>query len=60
MQNLINIEPEQKEILENSISILYTSKNNLGNFIEKEVIKYNNKFYRITATNKHLTEFSEV
>ena len=60
MQNLKNTTKEQKEILSNAESILYTCKNDLGNFIESEVIKSNGKYYRIHATNKHITEFTEV
>ena len=60
MQNLKNTTKEQKEILSNYESILYTCKNDLGNFIESEVIKNNGKYYRIQATNKHITEFTEV
>ena len=51
---------EQKEILSNAESILYTCRNNLGNFKEKAVIKSNGSFYRIQATNKYITEFTEV
>ena len=60
MQNLKRTTKEQKEILSNAESILYTCKNDLGNFIESEVIKNNGKYYRIRATNKHITEFAEV
>ena len=60
MQNLKNTTKEQKEILSNYESILYTCKNDLGNFIESEVIKSNGKYYRIQSTNKHITEFTEV
>lgn len=60
MQNLKNTTKEQKEILNNAESILYTCKNDLGNFMEKEVIKHNEKFYRVQATNKHIIEFIEV
>ena len=60
MQNLKNTTKEQKEILSNAESILYTCKNDLGNFIESEVIKSNGKYYRIQVTNKHITEFMEV
>ena len=60
MQNLKNTTKEQKEILSNAESILYTCKNDLGNFIESEVIKSRGKHYRIEATNKHITEFTEV
>ena len=60
MQNLKNTTKEQKEILSNYESILYTCKNDLGNFIESEVIKSNEKYYRIQATNKHIIEFAEV
>lgn len=60
MQNLKNTTKEQKEILSNYESILYTCKNDLGNFIELEVIKSNGKYYRIQTTNKHITEFTEV
>ena len=60
MQNLKNTTKEQKEILSNYESILYTCKNDLGNFIESEVIKSNRKYYRIKATNKHITEFEQV
>ena len=59
MQNLKNTTKEQKEILSNYESILYTCKNDLGNFIESEVIKSSGKYYRIWATNKHITEFTE-
>lgn len=51
---------EQKEILSNAESILYTCRNDLGNFVEREVVKSNGKYYRIQATNKHLVEFVEV
>ena len=60
MQNLKKVTKEQKEILSNAKSILYSCKNNLGNYIESEVIKSNGKYYRIQATNKHITEFLEV
>ena len=60
MQNLKNTTKEQKEILSNAESILYTCKNDLGNFIESEVIKSDGKDYRRQATNKHITEFTEV
>ena len=60
MQNLKNTTKEQKEILSNYESILYTCKNDLGNLIESEVIKNNGKYYRIKATNKHITEFVQV
>ena len=35
-------------------------KYNLGNFIESEVIKSSGKYYRVQATNKCITEFTEV
>ena len=60
MQNLKNTIKEQEKILSNYESILYTCKNDLGNLIESEVIKSNGKYYRIHATNKHITEFTEV
>lgn len=60
MKNLKNATTEQKEILNSAESILYTLKNELGNFTEKEVIKHNGKFYRVQATNKLITEFTEV
>lgn len=60
MQNLKRLTVEQKEIINNAISILYTCEDRLGNFNEKEVIKCNNKFYRIFAINKHIKEFTEV
>lgn len=60
MQNLKRTTKEQKGILSNAESILYTCKNDLGNFVEKEVIKSNGKYYRIQATNKQITEFTEV
>ena len=60
MQNLKNTTKEQKEILSNAESILYTCKNELGNFIESEIIKSDRKYYRLQATNKHITEFTEV
>lgn len=60
MQNLKNIPEDQKHIIENSISILYTCKNESGNFNEKEVIKHNGTFYKITAVNKKLIELIEV
>ena len=60
MQNLKRTTKEQKEILFSYESILYTCKNDLGNFIESEVIKSSGKYYRILATNKHITEFAEV
>ena len=60
MKNLKNTTKEQKEILSNAESILYTCKNDLGNFIESEVIKSNGKYYRIKANNKHMKEFTEV
>ena len=60
MKNLKNTTKEQKEILSNYESILYTCKNDLGNFMESEVIKSNGKYYRIHATNKQITEFTEV
>ena len=60
MQNLKNITRQQKKILSNYKSILYTCENNLGNFIESEVIKCNEKYYRIQAINKHIAEFTEV
>lgn len=58
MQNLRGITTDQKHIIENSTSILYTCKNKSGNLNEKEVIKHNGKFYKITAVNKKLTEFT--
>ena len=60
MQNLKNTTKEQEKILSNYESILYTCKNDLGNFMESEVIKSDGKYYRIRATNKHITEFAEV
>lgn len=60
MQNLKKLTPEQKEILSKYESILYTCENDLGNWMEKEVIKHVSKYYRIQATNKHITEFAEV
>ena len=60
MQNLKRTTKDQKEILSNAESILYTCKNDLGNFMEKEVIKSNGKYYRIQTTNKHITEFTEI
>lgn len=60
MKLLKDITAEQKEVIGNATSILYTCKNDLGNLQEKEVIKHNDKFYRIAATNKHITEFTEV
>ncbi len=57
---LKGVNKERKAILKGSSSILYTSKHYLGNFIETEVIKSNGVFYKISATNKHLTEFTEV
>ena len=60
MKNLKNTTKEQKEILSNYESILYTCKNDLGNFIESEVIKSSGKYYRVQATNKCITEFTEV
>ena len=60
MKNIKNTTKEQKKILSNAKSILYTCKNDLGNFIESEVIKSDGKYYRLRATNKHITEFAEV
>ena len=60
MQNIKNLSKEKKEILKNGESILYTCKNDLGNLREKEVIKYNGKYYRVQAVNKQITEFVEV
>ena len=60
MQNLKNTTKEQEKILSNYESILYTCKNDLGNLIESEVIKSSEKYYRIQATNKHITEFTGV
>lgn len=60
MRNIKYLKKDKKEILENSESILYTRENKLGNFIEREVIKYKGKFYRIQAINKKITEFVEV
>ena len=60
MQNIKNLSKEKKEILKNAESILYTCKNDLGNFHEKEVIKHNGKYYRVQAVNKQITEFVEV
>ena len=60
MEGLKNLKKGQKEILKNSESILYTRKIDLGNLCEKEVIKHENKFYRIQATNKKVIEFVEV
>lgn len=60
MKNLKRTTKEQKKILSNAESILYTCKNDLGNFIESEVIKSNGKYYRIQTTNKLITEFTEV
>lgn len=60
MKGLIVVTQEQKEILSNAESILYTRKNDLGNIVEREIIKSNGKYYRIQATNKYITEFVEV
>jgi len=60
MKNIKKVTSEQKKILNNAECILYTCKNDLGNFIEKEVIKYNGKYYRVQTTNKFVTEFIEV
>lgn len=60
MKNIKKLSREERTILENGESILYTCKNILGNFEEKEVLKYNGKFYRIQATNKNTVEFLEV
>lgn len=58
--NQLRITPEQREVLESGESILYTCENYLGNFKEKEVLKYNGKYYRVQACNKILTEYTEV
>ena len=47
-------------ILNDAESILYICKRYLGNLYEKEVIKYNGKYYRVQAVNKQITEFVEV
>jgi len=60
MENIKYISKDKREILERGDSILYSRKNELGNLIEKEVIKFGNKFYRVSATNKRLTEFVQV
>lgn len=60
MRNLKYLSKEKMEIVNNGESILYTCKNDLGNFQEKEVIKYQGKFYRVQAINKKVTEFVEV
>ena len=56
MKNLKNTTKEQKEILSNAESILYTCKNDLGNFIESEVIKSNGKYYLFDGNNLNLLE----
>jgi hypothetical protein len=58
--NQLRITPEQREVLESGESILYTCENYLGNFKEKEVLKYDGKYYRVQASNKILTEYTEV
>ena len=63
MQNIKNLSKEKKDILNDAESILYTCytcKRYLGNLYEKEVIKYNGKYYRVQAVNKQITEFVEV
>ena len=58
--NQLRITPEQREVLESGESILYTCENYLGNFKEKEVLKYDGKYYRVQASNKILTGYTEV
>ena len=58
--NQLRITPEQREVLESGESILYTCENYLGNFKEKEVLKYDGKYYRVQASNKIFTEYTEV
>lgn len=58
--NQMRITPEQRKVLESGESILYTCENYLGNFMEKEVIKYEGKYYRVQACNKFLSEYTEV
>ena len=60
MRNIKNLSKEKKDILNDAVSILYTCKRYLGNLYEKEVIKYNGKYYRVQAVNKQITEFVEV
>ena len=60
MQNLKNTTKEQKEILSNYESILYTCKNDLGNFIESEVIKSSGKYYIIRSMKDVEDALSEV
>lgn len=58
--NQMRITSEQREVLESGESILYTCESYLGNFIEKEVLKYDGKYYRVQACNKILSEYIEV
>ena len=60
MRNLKRATKEQKEVCTNGESILYTCKNDLGNWTESEVIKHDGKYYRVRTCNKHITEFAEV
>lgn len=60
MNNPKNATAEQQQILENANSILYTCRNTIGNFEEKEVIKSDGHYYRLRACNKRITEFIEV
>lgn len=60
MLHLKCLSKEQKEICENGESILYFCRNDLGNFIEAEIIKHNGKYYRVRSCNKYIKEFVEV
>ena len=60
MENLKLISKAQENILKKSESILYSVRFCTGNMIEKEVIKHCGIYYRVCATNKYITEFTEV
>lgn len=60
MRNIKYARRWKRKIMENAESIMYACRNDDGNFEEREVVKYNGKYYRIEALNKRLKEFTEV
>lgn len=50
----------QKEILENGTLVKYTCKNDLGNFLESAIVKYNSVVYIVELCNKFICEFRAV
>lgn len=61
MRNIKWVRKWKKEIIDNAESIMYARHRDINNNLqEREVIKYNGKYYRIEAWNKRLTEFTEV